>query len=126
MSNFVKHCEAELRMAGLFDKDSDYTGMIGKAVMRLAKVHAKEVHSGFSSSMVREIFYKLLNWETLTPITSNPAEWMRISRKEKVWQSRRSSCLFSTDGGKTYYSINDKKRGPQISEPPRKVSAKHG
>ena len=43
--NLAKHAEYELRKAGLFDKDSDYGGMLGKAVMDIVKVFAKQGHS---------------------------------------------------------------------------------
>ena len=37
MSNLVEFAKKELELAGLFDKDSDYNGMIGGAVLKMVK-----------------------------------------------------------------------------------------
>lgn len=65
MSNLVKHAEKELKKAGLFDKDSDYDGMLGEGVLELITTFANQGHSGFSAQMTRELFYKLSNFEEL-------------------------------------------------------------
>jgi len=38
MSNLVEHAKRELTLAGLFNKDSDYGGMMGDSVMELMEV----------------------------------------------------------------------------------------
>lgn len=55
-----------LEMAGLFNKDSDYGGMIGEAVMKLVNTHLDEGHSGFSHSLALHIFNKVIKGEALT------------------------------------------------------------
>lgn len=55
-----------LEMAGLFDKDSDYDGMIGEAVMRLVDCHFNEGHSGMSHSLALHVFNKVVNGHALT------------------------------------------------------------
>jgi hypothetical protein len=35
MSNLTQHAIDEMKIAGLFDKDSDYNGMIGDAVLEV-------------------------------------------------------------------------------------------
>lgn len=65
MSRLVEHAEKELKKAGLFDKDSDYDGMLGDAVLELITTFAKQGHSGFSAQMTRELFHKLSNFEEL-------------------------------------------------------------
>ncbi|MFA4944895.1 MAG: hypothetical protein WC789_09375 [Lentisphaeria bacterium] len=122
MSGFTEHCERELRLAGLFDAGADYGGMIGTAVMRLAWTHDAEGHSGMSSSIVRAVFHRLLAYEALTPITSRRQDWMLVSRG--MWQSRRCPHLFSTNGGRTYYSVNDPKRKRVRAAKPRKAARK--
>ena len=111
MSNLEQHAERELRAAGLFDPDSDYGGMLAESVMRLVRVFASEGHSGMSAAMSLDLFCRLAQWKTLTPITSDPAEWMSVSDGQAhgdlpVWQNRRQSSCFSNDGGKTYYDID--------------------
>ncbi len=112
MSNLVSHAEAELRRAGLFDKDSDYGGMLAEAVMKLVRVHAAEGHSGFSHGMAIQIFNRVVNFKTLTPLTDDPEEWMQLGvdmMPDQSWQNRRQSSCFSKDGGKTWYDIDEKK-----------------
>jgi len=124
MSNLLKHAKEELTRAGLFKKDSDYGGMMGHAVMRLMEVHTKEGHSVFSNGMAIHIFSKLADFKTLTPITSDPAEWMEIGEDmsftpgQTLWQNRRDCSLFSNDDGKTYYSVDDEKREKKTAAQP--------
>lgn len=106
----VEHAKDELERAGLFDKDSDYGGMLAKAVMAIMKVFSKQGHSGFSAGMCRELFHKLSNFETLTPITNDPDEWQDISEMcsgKPMWQNKRDPRMFSEDGGKTWYNVEE-------------------
>jgi len=130
MSNLMSHAEFELRRAGLFDKDSDYGGMLAEGVMKIIQVFSEEGHSGFSAGMTVSILEKLLRFKPLTPLTSNPDEWMEIGedmRFEKlvpVWQNRRQSSCFSNDGGKTYYDIDaGDERAIKTSEPHEQAQA---
>lgn len=112
MSNLVKHAEEEMRRAGLYDADADYDGMIPKAVMKLVEAHASEGHSGGSHSLVIAIFNKVINFKPLTPLSTDPAEWQRVDPdhyQPGTWQSRRQPEIFSRDGGKTHYDIDDDK-----------------
>lgn len=112
--NLVDHAEAELKNAGLFDKDSDYDGMLGKAVLELMKVFSKQGHSGYSAHLTLDLFDKLANFSNLTPITDNPEEWMEVTDKgpdgKGMWQNKRNPSMFSKDGGKTYYDVDDEKK----------------
>lgn len=112
MSNLVKHAEKELKLAGLFDKDSDYDGMLGKAVLELVKVFSKQGHSGFSAHQTLKIFNIVANYKPLTPIGTTKEEWMDVSGMTlggQTWQNTRRGTTFSRDGGKTWYDIDDKK-----------------
>lgn len=116
MSNLEAHAEAEMRRAGLYDKDADYAGMIPEAVMKLVKVHAAEGHSGASHWLTLQVFNKVINFKPLTPLTDNPAEWMQLGpdlMPDQTWQSCRQSSCFSKDGGKTWYDIDEKKEEGQ-------------
>ena len=79
MSNLTEHAKAELEFAGLFDKDSDYNGMLGDAVMELLDVFSKQRHSGRSASMVISLFQRVADYKPLTPITGNDNEWSEAS-----------------------------------------------
>ncbi len=111
--NLIDHAQEELNRAGLFGEDSDYGGMIGVAVLELITTMAKQGHSGFSAGWVRELFNKLSNYETLTPVTSDIEEWdTEISKncggEPNLWQNKRNPAIFSTDGGQTWYNVDDK------------------
>ena len=105
--SLIDHARLELQMAGLFDKDSDYKGMIGEAVMELIEVFTKQGHSGMSAPYVADLFHKLANYEPLQPITGKDEEWgdVRDFDDGKPWyQNKRCSAMFK-DGkdGEAYY-----------------------
>jgi hypothetical protein len=114
MSNLEKHAEYELERAGFFKEDRMYGSMLGHSTMKLIKVFASEGHSGYSASIQVELFKRLASFKPLTPLTDSPEEWVEVS--DKVWQNKRSSDCFSSDGGKTYYSVDDKDRAIKTSE----------
>lgn len=123
MSNLVKHAEEELKLAGLFDKDSDYDGMLGEAVLELVKVFAKQGHSGFSAQQTLLIFNEVANFKPLTPIGKSKDEWVDQSEasSEPMWQNKRRGTMFSRDAGKTWYDIDDPKlnNGDTWEKPPK-------
>lgn len=92
MSNLTKHAEHELKMAGLFNKDSDYGGLLGESVMELINVFAKQGHSGYSASIVCDIFNTLAKYQTLTSLTGEDAEWNEVA--EGLFQNKRNSAVF--------------------------------
>jgi hypothetical protein len=114
--NLCAFAKRELDIAGLLDKDSDYEGMLGKAVMELMQTFSKQGHSGASAALTVDIFDKLASWKPLTELTDNPDEWQKVSdwyggpEKDLVgmeYQSKRSPSCFSSDGGKTYYDVDE-------------------
>ena len=112
MSNLVEHANRELRLADLFDEDSDYSGMLAEAVVELIEKFAEQGHSGGSAHMTRDLFNRLSNFQNLTPLTNDPGEWMDVSEmgadgSPPCWQNRRCSEAFSHDGGKTYYRLSE-------------------
>lgn len=112
----------ELKRAGLFNKNSDYDGMIGEAVQELLLVFQKQGHSGYSARLTATLFHKLIIGEPLSALTNSPDEWNEVS--PGVFQSNRISHVFiekaeserpytiegksfSDDGGKTYFISAD-------------------
>jgi hypothetical protein len=61
-----EEAKRNLELAGLFDKDSDYGGMLGHAVMKLVEAHCSEGHSGFSHELTLQIFNKVIKGHALT------------------------------------------------------------
>ena len=110
-SNLVLHAKEELELAGLFDKDSDYDGMLGEAVLELIRVFAKQGHSGFSAHQTLKIFNTVASFKPLTPIGTSKDEWVDQSEASgcPMWQNKRRGSTFSRDAGKTWYDIDDPK-----------------
>lgn len=110
LENLVDHAEKELKLVGLDKKDSDYGGLLYKAVLDLIKLFAKQGHSGYSAGMVRQLFNKLANYETLSPISSKKEDWANVSdiSDRPLWQNKRDPRYFSEDGGKTWWNVDNK------------------
>ena len=96
MSNLVQHAERELRAAGLYDADSDYSGMLADAVIQLVKVFADQGHSGFSASRTIAIFAKVAGFEPLVPLTGADDEWTECVHG--IYQNKRCSRVFKENG----------------------------
>lgn len=111
--DLADYARRELEIAGLFDEDSDYEGMIGEAVMQLVEMFASQGHSGCSADITRSIFDRLASFKPLTELTNDPAEWNEIAHEMvseadlPLYQSARSPTCFSRDGGKTYWNIDE-------------------
>ena len=106
--NLLDHAKRELEMSGAFDKDSDYDGAIGKAVLELIEVFSKQEHSGYSAGIVRTIFNKLANYEPLMDITGKDEEWVEVTYDEnrKLYQNKRCSSLFKDEENGRAYNID--------------------
>jgi len=102
MSNLIKHAETELKLAGLFDKDSDYNGMLGDATMELIKVFSEQGNSSFSASMVSNLFNELSRYKPLTPLTFKDDEWCEVI-DDKFQNKRRSSVFKEGKNGRPYF-----------------------
>jgi len=96
MSNLINHARTELEMAGLFDKDSDYGGMLGESVLKIIEVFSKEDFSGASASLATSLIERLSRFEPLTPLTGEDSEWNEI-RKGR-FQNNRCSHVFKENG----------------------------
>jgi hypothetical protein len=104
MSDLVQHAKEELKRAGLFDKDSDYGGMLGKAALSLVKTFAAQGHSGMSAALVTQLALRLFQYEPLTPLTGADEEWNDVSdvSGEPWWQNKRCHRVFKGADGKAY------------------------
>ena len=62
-------------------------------------------HSGGSMSVAIEQLHTLLQFRTLSPLTSDPNEWRDRSPESNspLWQNRRDPAAFSKDGGAAWY-----------------------
>lgn len=103
--SLVKHARHELNLSGQYAEDPEYSESIIKAV----EAFASYGHSGGSAMIAREQLYRLLGFKTLSPLTSDPAEWIDQSEASgrPLWQNRRDPSYFSEDGGKTWTSVEE-------------------
>lgn len=94
----------ELEDAGLFDRDSDYSGMIGESVMELLKTFSSQGHSGGSASIVLSLFNRLANYKPINPLTGNDDEWNDLSEDtgEPLWQNKKCPSVFKSADGRVY------------------------
>lgn len=110
--SLVAHAETELRRAGLFDKDSDYDGATGPAVLALVKVFAEQGNSGASRALALDLFDRLTRFLPLMPLTGEDDEW--TDRGEGLFQNRRCSRVFMRADGSAFDVGED---GPQPAMP---------
>lgn len=99
-SPLQKHAERELRLAGLFDKDSDYNGDLGVAVMGLIKVFCKQGHSGFSAGQTANLFKLVADYKPLTSLKGDEPEWGTVAGDD---QNNRCGEIFRNEDGRCYH-----------------------
>jgi len=104
-SNLVNHARRELELIGEEPETID-------GILRIMQAFADMGHSGGSASVIIPWIHELLQFNNLKPLTDNPDEWQQLNDMGMldVWQSRRRADAFSTDGGKTYYTLGELKR----------------
>jgi hypothetical protein len=125
MGQLHNHAESELRLANLYDSDSDHDGMLPKAVLELIDVYEAQGHSGSSSVATLELFLMLAQGFNITPLTDDPETWVPVESSSGVplWQNRRNSACFSNDGGKTFWDVHDQPN--EAGERPRYDAVSH-
>jgi hypothetical protein len=124
LAGLISHAKFELERAGITD-DKPYEAMIAKDILDLCDVFSKQGHTGFSAKVTLDLFNRLANFRTLSPITSDPSEWEDTSKygsgkNPKMWQNKRNPAIFSSDGGKTWYDVDDPKKVMK-SQAPKKA-----
>jgi len=102
--SLVEHAKHELVTAGLFDKDSDYGGMLGDAVMELVKVFAGQGHSGMSAAATLSLFTAVASFKPLKPLTFEDDEWNEVHGN--TFQNCRNSAVFKDGRSGRPYFIN--------------------
>lgn len=103
MGNLRDHAKYELELIGEEPETIEW-------YLKVVDAFSSFGHSGGSASVTIPVLYKLLNYENLKPLTSDPDEWIdhgSISGAP-LWQNKRNSRYFSTDGGKSWYKVEDK------------------
>jgi hypothetical protein len=106
-SNLYAHAVRELELAHV---EEDVRPSLLDAVAAFASYG----HSGGSAGVCVLILRDLLQYQPLSPLTDDPAEWMLVEEdkagNKRTWQSIRASEAFSDDAGKTYYMLREERR----------------
>lgn len=97
-SNLITHAKYELALIGEDQETID-------GYLKVIQAFADMGHSGGSASFATRTLNRLFQYKNLSEITDNPEEWREVG--PNLWQSLRSSNLFSEDGGKSYTDVND-------------------
>lgn len=102
--SLVEHAKRELELCGQMGEDPAYSQSIIAAVAAFASYG----HSGGSAMVALEQMHKLLQYRTLSPLTSNPDEWMDRSEMSgsPLWQNTRDPAAFSLNGGYSWYFVD--------------------
>lgn len=100
--SLVEHAQHEL---ALIEEDPELVANLVAVVAKFAEYG----HSGGSAPFAIAYLGKLLRFEPLSPLTSNPDEWIDRTEisSEPMWQSKREPRAFSKDGGKTWYLLGE-------------------
>lgn len=94
--NITSYAESELRLAGWFNEDGFYGGMVGSAVMRSVRIFSIEGHSGMSAGLCMNLTKQVGMFKPLTPLTGEDDEWNEVC--DGVFQNRRMSSIFKENG----------------------------
>jgi hypothetical protein len=108
--SLVDHARRELELSGATTEDPALAESLVKAV----EAFAAYGHSGGSAEWARTTLALLLAFEPLSPITTDPAEWIDQTEAcgggidgKRTWQNVRNSRALSHDGGRTHYFVDD-------------------
>lgn len=121
--SLVEHARREMELVG----EEPY--VIDWMVSVVAKF-AEFGHSGGSAMICIPLLNSLLQFENLSPLTDDPAEWEDRSEISgyPIWRSARNSKAFSNDGGKTYWLLVEgqddegvRPTYPTVAVPPRHI-----
>jgi hypothetical protein len=114
-SNLVAHTRRELRITGA-------DPIISRGLTRVVQAFADMGHSGSSAHYCADLLDQLLRYKPLSDLTDDPNEW--IDRHAEgmtstpLWQNKRNSEAFSTDGGKTYCLLSEQEAAGDIATTP--------
>lgn len=101
-SNLVAHAIRELDLIG---ETSYETPSMRECVLDMVRLMSEQGHSGSSAAWLVGILEKLMRFQPLTPLTDASEDWIEVG--DDLWQCRRDSECFSSDGGQTYARLGD-------------------
>lgn len=101
----LEFAQAELKAIGMLDSGNEMNDRMGKNILELVDMFARQGHSGFSAGYCINILIKLLKYEPISPLTGDDSEWidLREYEGEILYQNKR--CFFVFKDEKGAYSI---------------------
>lgn len=105
--SLVEHAKTELTKCGQFEEDPAFSQSIVAAVAAFSSYG----HSGGSAGVAIHMLHDLLQFKVLSPLTDDSDEWCDVAKYASgklLWQNRRRGDAFSHDGGKTYYTLEER------------------
>jgi hypothetical protein len=104
----MEHAKRELSIIGEESETVDQ-------YLKIIEIFESGGHSGGSASIFIPTLTRLLSYQNLTPLTSDPEEWFYhgpelSGHPEGLWQNKRNPAVFSNDGGKTCYDVDSPQR----------------
>lgn len=108
--SLVNHARRELEGIGEEDYVIDW-------YCRVVAEFASFGHSGGSAMATIPVLERLLRYEALRPLTSDPSEWFdqREACGVPLWQNTRDSRAMSDDGGRTYWLVDEDGRPKHVA-----------
>ncbi len=107
MSNLIDFAKSELDIIGMKEDDLEISNRaMREHILKMIEVFSDEGHSGFSASYAAAILEKLLRFQPISPLTGEDSEWNLISELEKLYQNKRCSHVFKSNG--KAYDLNGK------------------
>jgi hypothetical protein len=109
----VEHAKRELELSGQWAEDYAYCAALVAAIDAFASYG----HSGGSAHVALEQLDRLLRFETLSPLTTDPGEWEDRSEisGRPWWQNKRDPRAMSHDGGKTWWFVEARHAGEALA-----------
>lgn len=98
MGNMTDFARSELRES--LEGTSAYNREIAENTIALLEVFSAQGHSGFSASVVRNLFARLADFKPIGPLTGEAGEWNEVG--EGMFQNRRCSSVFKNKDGLAY------------------------
>ncbi len=121
----LEHAAYELTKSGMTDHEDENARRVAMNVMALVRRFERQKNDKRSAEFILEAFERICRFMPLTPLTDDPDEWEKFEmvrrnvetneeEKKIVWQSKRSTSIFSEDEGKTFYDQNTGKTGNSV------------
>lgn len=121
-ANLEAHARRELELIG---EEPDVIDWFCRVIAEFSSFG----HSGGSAMATIPVLHALLQWQNLTALTNDPAEWEDHTGRsggEALWQSHRNPEAFSQDGGVTYYLLSEQEAAGSIETTPLHLSEDKG